>query len=231
MAPDDLVDGHLALTVADEDDGRGRGHGGQRYGPSPCKPGAVADGEEVMPTMVGTTAPNPLDRQATFAELFDVHYPAVLAYCRRRVGPDQAGDAALATFEVLWRTMDAPPVQPLPWLYKVAAGQLANARRSEARRRRLVDRLIRRRGGAPAPPPDPAEATADADAARAALACLKPADRELLLLVAWEGLGPEEAAAALGVSPGTFAVRLHRARRRLEHLLAEPPPSAPKDAP
>lgn len=185
-----------------------------------------------MPILVGPATATPLDRHATFAALFDTHYPAVLAYCRRRVAGEEARDATLATFEVLWRTIDTPPAQPLPWLYKVAAGQLANTRRSQRRRRRLFDRLSSRSSSAgPPPPPDPADTTTDAAAARAALARLSPADRELLLLVAWEGLDADDAAAALGVSTGTFAVRLHRARRRLEELLADLPLAPPKDAP
>ena len=183
-----------------------------------------------MTTLVGPAALAPLDRHASFATLFDAHYPAVLAYCRRRAAGEDAADAALATFEALWRAMDDPPARPLPWLYRVAAGQLANTRRSERRRRRLFDRLSGR-AGAPGWTADPAETTAEAAAARAALSHLRPADRELLMLVAWEGLGPDEAAAALGISPATFAVRLHRARRRLEALLADPPPPAPKDLP
>lgn len=188
-----------------------------------------------MPTMVDPLDPveaaTPLDRHARFAALFDAHYPAVLAYCRRRVAAEQAGDAALATFEVLWRSIDTPPAQPLPWLYKVAAGQVANARRSDCRRLRLLDRLTSRARSAGLPSaPDPADTSADASAARAALGRLAPADREVLLLVAWEGLAADEAAAALGVSPGTFAVRLHRARRRLENLLADNPLNPPKDA-
>ena len=185
-----------------------------------------------MPTLVGPTPVAPLDRNASFAALFDAHYPSVLAYCRRRTGPEEAGDAALATFQVLWRTIDDLPDQALPWLYKVAAGQLANTRRSDRRRRRLLDRLSGRAGPRnPAVAPDPAETTAEAASARRALARLRPDDRELLLLVAWEGLDPAEAAAALGVSPATFAVRLHRARRRLETLLADPPLPPTKDVP
>ena len=185
----------------------------------------MPDGEEVMTTMVGAPDVNGLDRHGSFLALFDAHYPAVLAYCRRRAAYDDAGDAALATFEVLWRSMDEPPRQPLPWLYRVAAGQLANSRRSERRRLRLLDRLSRRPAVAE-PTHDPADAATEASTARAALARLRPADREVLLLVAWEGLDTDEAAAALGLSPSTFAVRLHRARRRLEALLTEshPPP-------
>ncbi len=189
----------------------------------------MPDAEEVMTTFVGTPATPALDRHGTFAALFDAHYPAVLAYCRRRAAPEEAGDAALATFEVLWRSIGEPPTQALPWLYRVAAGQLANRRRSERRRLRLVERLARRPAGGATISPDPADATAEAAAAREALARLRPADRELLLLIAWEGLDPAEAAAVLGVSPATFAVRLHRARRRLDTLLS--PPHPVKDAP
>jgi RNA polymerase sigma-70 factor (ECF subfamily) len=55
-----------------------------------------------------------------------------------------------------------------------------------------------------------------------ALCALSDRDREILLLVAWDGLEPARVARALGVRPGAFAVRLHRARRRLAKLLADP---------
>jgi RNA polymerase sigma-70 factor (ECF subfamily) len=45
-------------------------------------------------------------------------------------------------------------------------------------------------------------------------------DQEVLLLVAWDELRREQAAKVLGVSTGTFAVRLHRARRRFARALA-----------
>ena len=55
-----------------------------------------------------------------------------------------------------------------------------------------------------------------------ALATLKEPDRELVLLVAWEGLTIAEAAAALGCTRAAAAVRLHRARKRLHHALTGP---------
>jgi RNA polymerase sigma-70 factor (ECF subfamily) len=55
----------------------------------------------------------------------------------------------------------------------------------------------------------------------AALASLGERDRELLLLVAWEGLSVTEAAEALAVKAGTVAVRLHRARQRFARALAQ----------
>jgi RNA polymerase sigma-70 factor (ECF subfamily) len=53
----------------------------------------------------------------------------------------------------------------------------------------------------------------------AALASLGQAERELLMLIAWEGLTPAEAAVALGCSANACRIRLHRARRKLEHAL------------
>ncbi len=57
---------------------------------------------------------------------------------------------------------------------------------------------------------------------RAALEQLSPEDRELVTLIAWEGLTPAQAATALGLSPGTARVRLHRARTRLRAALSTP---------
>jgi RNA polymerase sigma-70 factor (ECF subfamily) len=53
-----------------------------------------------------------------------------------------------------------------------------------------------------------------------ALRALPAAEREVLLLVAWEQLTPAEAAAVLGVPQGTVRSRLHRARAALRPLLA-----------
>jgi DNA-directed RNA polymerase specialized sigma24 family protein len=46
-------------------------------------------------------------------------------------------------------------------------------------------------------------------------------DRELLLLVAWEGLTPAEAAAVLGISQVAARTRLHRARKRAMKALQQ----------
>jgi len=54
-----------------------------------------------------------------------------------------------------------------------------------------------------------------------ALASLSESDRELLLLLAWEGLSNEEAAGVLEIAPRALRVRLHRARRRLASALAQ----------
>jgi RNA polymerase sigma-70 factor (ECF subfamily) len=157
---------------------------------------------------------------ARLAALWQAHYREVLAYASRRAAPDVAADVASATFGVLWRRIDEPPVDLLPWLYSVARRELANRRRGDRRRRSLVTRLSARRAS-PTTSPDAADSAVEGAVARAALARLRPDDREVLMLVAWEGLDAERAAAVLGVTPATFAVRLHRARRRLESELSK----------
>ena len=151
--------------------------------------------------------------------LWTAHYAHVLAYVQRRAPAETANEVAAAVFAVLWRRIDEPLDEPLPWLLAVARRELANQRRGEARRRRLT--LRARRVEQPTAP-DPADGAVAQAVARAALARLRPEDREILMLVAWEGLDPVRAAAALGITPSAFAVRLHRARRRLESHLSPP---------
>jgi RNA polymerase sigma-70 factor (ECF subfamily) len=52
-----------------------------------------------------------------------------------------------------------------------------------------------------------------------ALASLPRRDRALMELVAVDGLSVAEAAAVLGVKPGTARVRLHRSRKRVQAQL------------
>ena len=55
----------------------------------------------------------------------------------------------------------------------------------------------------------------------AALGELRPADRELLRLWAWEQLAPREIAVVLGITPNAASIRLHRATRKLRDRLQE----------
>jgi RNA polymerase sigma-70 factor (ECF subfamily) len=111
------------------------------------------------------------------------------------------------TFLIAWRRLDEVSELELPWLYGVARRVLANDVRSERRRGALVERASLHSPPVPATPSDPKLADA--------LARLGDRDRELLLLIAWEGLTPAEAAAAIGCSRPAARVRLHRARKRL----------------
>ncbi len=145
------------------------------------------------------------------SRLYADHAAAVRAYALRRTDPTTADDVCAEVWSTAWRRIDDVPRDALPWLFGVARRVLANERRGLRRRGALRDRLASALSAGHAPPPD---IPSDRRLARA-LARLRPADREVLLLVAWEELSPERAATALGVQPGAFAVRLHRARRRL----------------
>jgi len=155
------------------------------------------------------TATTPADR---FRALFARHYAAVYRYAGRRLGRDEAADAAAEAFTVAWRKISHVPPEPdtLPWLYGVTRKVVANAARSRRRRQRLAARA----GADPAP-----VASGDPYGVLGALEALGADDREVLRLAAWEGLGPGEMGAVLGCSPNAAAIRLHRARRRLEEAM------------
>ncbi len=110
------------------------------------------------------------------------------------------------------------PEEPLPWLLGVARHVLLSLRRAQGRRDALIERIA---AGRPAAREEHAEVLARRELAAAALATLTDAQREVLLLIAWDGLTHQEAAAALGCSAPALRVRLHRARRRLRGALSE----------
>lgn len=147
--------------------------------------------------------------------------PRVLAYALRRADPEEAKDAVAETFTIAWRRLDRVPegAGSLPWLLATARKVLANRRRAEVSRRRLTELAPRVSGHVP----DLATSITDAAALRQAFDALGDRDREVLALVAWDGLTPTEAAVVLGCSAATCSVRLHRARRRLAALLAPEP--------
>ncbi len=116
-------------------------------------------------------------------------------------------------FLIAWRRREKLPAEPLPWLYGVARRVLSEQRRSATRRHALGARL---------------RATADISSVdlslsdrglAVAVARLPERYREALLLRYWEDLSPEQLAQALGCSRAAVAVRLHRARKRLQDEL------------
>jgi RNA polymerase sigma factor (sigma-70 family) len=155
-----------------------------------------------------------------FTALYRAHYDAVLRYARRRVVDDRCGDVTSEVFVIAWRKMSDIPTEPLPWLYAVARRVVANQLRTDARAARLYERAA-----AHTTPDDGgfADSVTSSLELGAALDKLPGADREALLLVAWEGLSGRDAAKVLGCSTPAFAMRLHRARKRLDgHLRGSP---------
>lgn len=159
--------------------------------------------------------------QARFEAFYRQHYEHLLAYALRRSGPQEAEDIVAEAFLTAWRRFRELPDDSLPWLYSVARRILGNHLRSGRRRQILSVHLQRqRRQVGISASDDPAEHMADRAEIFAAFAQLSAMDREVLSLVAWEELSHERAATAMNCSPATFAVRLHRARRRLARALA-----------
>lgn len=150
-----------------------------------------------------------------FELVFERHHRAVLAYALRRMPTEaDAEDVVSETFAIAWRRFDrAPdPEAALPWLLAIARRVLANHHRSHDRRSRL-DLRLRRESVAPMVAPAVDSVASDA------LDRLPPDDRELLRLLAWEGLSQAEAGSVLGVSENAVAIRLHRARKRFAEEL------------
>jgi RNA polymerase sigma-70 factor (ECF subfamily) len=75
-----------------------------------------------------------------------------------------------------------------------------------------------------APPGEAVERQEGQEGVRAALACLAPDDRLVVLLFYYEERRQHEIAAMLGIPVGTVKSRLHHALKRLKGLLAEEHP-------
>ena len=164
----------------------------------------------------------PIDDPAgRFGRLFEAFERDLTAYALRRVErPEDAADVVAETFLVAWRRLDRIPPGDAArlWMFGVARKQLANQRRGQLRRSRLVDRLRHELPSAVAAVAvEPDEASA---AVHRALRRLSEEDRELLMLAGWEGLSPGQIAAVVQLRPATLRSRLHRARRRLREELA-----------
>ncbi|MEV4198280.1 RNA polymerase sigma factor [Micromonospora globbae] len=153
-----------------------------------------------------------------FTELYERHHAEVWRYVARRIVASDVGDVVAEVFLVAWRRLaDVPAGSPLPWLYGVARLVLANEARGRRRWQELTVRVAAEAGHVIVM--DHADAVVSQRDAAVAFNRLSPGDREILRLVAWEWLTPVEAAAVLGQSRATFAMRLMRARRRLRRHL------------
>ncbi|HET6168470.1 MAG TPA: sigma-70 family RNA polymerase sigma factor [Marmoricola sp.] len=149
-----------------------------------------------------------------FDRAWDRDGPRVAAYVRRHVPPDDVQDVVSETFLHAWRRWDAVPDPPIAWLIGTARKVIGNHYRARRRRLALEDRLALL-GSVARASEDAGVLATDRMEALHALVQLPDQQREALLLVAWDGLTADEAAAALDIRPGTFRVRTHRARAAL----------------
>ena len=159
----------------------------------------------------------PTSSEERFHRAFEAHYQPLYAYAISRLRERGAADDVVAdVFTTAWRRVETLPGEPetRPWLFGVARNVVRNSQRSVRRRSRLTDRLISLRADeVPAP-----QITDDDDLA-AAMESLGADDREMLMLVAWDGLTPSEVGTVFGITANAARLRLHRARRKLaDHL-------------
>ncbi|GAA3810700.1 RNA polymerase sigma factor [Cellulomonas soli] len=151
--------------------------------------------------------------------LFERHSGAVHRFLSRRVGAQAAEDLLAEVFvaAVSARVRVRPHASgsALPWLYGIARNVIRAHLRSRPRPAgwpvdddidwAAVDERI--------------DALGRRDELRRVLAVLTADEREVLLLVAWNGLTPAESAALLGITAEAARSRLARARRRAQHTL------------
>ena len=150
------------------------------------------------------------DRRERFERLYENHSPDIAMYALRRIDREAAKDVVSETFAVAWRRIDDVPSNALPWLYGIARRVLANQRRSARRLSALLRKLEADVTSTPQlADPELAEAFRE----------LPENDREILMLVAWEGLSSAEAAIALDCTPAAARLRMLRARARLANAL------------
>lgn len=165
-----------------------------------------------------------------FTAIYDECRQRVWAYAVSRAGRQAADEVVAETFAIAWRRLADVPDPALPWLLGVARNVLRDGHRAQVRRESFTTELGRWTAH---PAGDIAEEVAERLAVLRAMAALPDGDREILILIAWQGLTPREAARVVGCSPAALRVRLHRARRRLVRAVEtapEEPPQTPAQA-
>jgi RNA polymerase sigma factor (sigma-70 family) len=172
----------------------------------------------VRPSSTDTTTTNSLHGPTSaFEDSIRDLGAALLGYFLRRVEPaEDAADCLSETLMILWRKRDQLPGDAdslRAWSYGVAKGVLANYRRGRIRRGALAERL---RAGLVH---TPLALEDDDDPVHIALSTLRPTDRELVMLIIWDGFGVGEAGKLLGLSPTAARSRYARARAKLKVML------------
>jgi RNA polymerase sigma factor (sigma-70 family) len=158
-----------------------------------------------------------------FGLLYDRHAGAVYGYLLRRTGSwTEAEDLTSAVFLLAWAkrarvVLDRDSL--LPWLLGVAHHALLNQRRTTARYRHAMAKIMPE--GVPDHSDDVADRLDDQRCAielRSQVRRLPRHERDVIELCVWAELDQKAAAVALGVAVGTVKSRLSRARRRLASM-------------
>lgn len=171
-------------------------------------------------------------RMVSIADVFAAHQPRIRRYVLSLVrDPAEADDLTQEVFLRAHRKLGSlrDPDLVLPWLYRVATNVCHDRFRQRARQPQLDgsgpdDQVV-----ANATPESGAPVDVEREAVRSEMsACvqgyvseLSDGYRQVILLHDAEGLTNPEIAEMLGVSVDAVKIRLHRARRKLQALLAD----------
>jgi len=152
-----------------------------------------------------------------FEDLFRTYHSVLVAAAYNRLNDvGDAEDAAAEVFAQAWRRRgESAHVLTIAWLYSTLRNVVGNQYRGRTRHARRVERAEANYRDLNA------EASNEVLDVRAAVNRLEPPDRELIWMAFWEDLTRDEMAEILGCTAATLRVRLHRAKKRLESLLAE----------
>jgi len=167
-----------------------------------------------------------------YGSFFRRHSHAVTAYAVRRCdNADDVADLVSDTFMIALQASGRyipENVTALPWLYGIARRVLARQRRRKAGFARLLNKStnsqVRFQGIEEDAIAEAIDATRSAPALVEALRGLSKGERDVLELVAFEGLTPSEAAVVLELTPNAARLKLSRARRHMRGLLGPDPP-------
>jgi RNA polymerase sigma-70 factor (ECF subfamily) len=134
--------------------------------------------------------------------------------------PEAADDAAQEAMTRAWRQRGSchSPSAPGPWVAQIARNEALRLWQREQGRRARAGEVEEE----PAPGEPLEEETITRVSVRQALATLTEEERELVSLRYESDLAHPAIAAVLGMPEGTVKVRLHRIRKRLATLIAEP---------
>jgi RNA polymerase sigma-70 factor (ECF subfamily) len=166
---------------------------------------------------------------AEFERLYRANVNAVTAYfARRTVDPQLVADLTADTFVAAitgFASFDPRKGTARAWVFGIAGHVYASHCAAYSHQQHKLQRLGGRRDLDPDQVDELLERIDAERAARgllSALATLPEHDRAVIDLVDIAGLPPKEAAAALGLTPGTVRMRLMRARARLRKFQHEP---------
>lgn len=136
----------------------------------------------------------------------------VRAYARLTVGEAGADDVTSETFAIALRRLREPPYDPLPWLLGVARNVARNHLRSE---RRNYARSAELAWNYNASASDASDVVVTRLHSEEIFSSLTESSREVLLVWALSDSDSAAVARGMGLRPGAFRTRLHRARHEL----------------